>query len=79
MLNAVLPAMEHWDDQFAHVKLDGDPTEDIFMLAGLSENEKQRAAGAQSLVRSCPSMSIAPLILYTVQYSRCEVLPARSC
>ncbi|CAL5218705.1 g416 [Coccomyxa viridis] len=40
----VLPAMEHWDDQFAHVKLDGDPTEDIFMLAGLSENKKQRAA-----------------------------------
>lgn len=45
-VGAVMPAMEHWDDQFAHVKLDGDPTEDIYTLAGLSEDEKQRAAGA---------------------------------
>ncbi len=43
-----MPAMEHWDDQFAHVKLDGDPTEDIYTLASLPEDKKQRAAGAFS-------------------------------
>ena len=49
---AVMPALEHWDDQFAHVKLDGDPTEDIHTLAGLSEDEKQRAAGEPSELQS---------------------------
>ena len=50
---AVMPALEHWDDQFAHVKLDGDPTEDIYALAGLSDDERRRAAGAPSHSPSC--------------------------
>ena len=53
MYLAVMPALEHWDDQFAHVKLDGDPTEDIYALAGLSDDERRRAAGAPSHSPSC--------------------------
>lgn len=42
---AVLPDMDHWEDHFAHVKFDGDPTEDVHTLAGQSDAEKQRTAG----------------------------------
>lgn len=45
---AVLPDLEHWDDHFAHVKFDGDPTEDVPSLARLSEDDKHRVAGAYS-------------------------------
>ena len=49
---AVLPDLEHWEDHFAHVKFDGDPTEDVPSLARLSEDDKHRVAGAFS-----PSLS----------------------
>ena len=42
---AVLPDLEHWDDHFAHVKFDGDPTEDVQSIARLSEDDKHRVAG----------------------------------
>ena len=42
---AVLPDLEHWDDHFAHVKFDGDPTEDVPSIARLSEDDKHRVAG----------------------------------
>ena len=41
----VLPALEHEQDHFTHIKFDGEPTEDIPQLAGLSEAEKRRVAG----------------------------------
>ena len=44
----MLPDLEHWDDHFAHVKFDGDPTEDVPSLARLSEDDKHRVAGAFS-------------------------------
>ena len=41
----MLPDLEHWDDHFAHVRFDGDPTEDVPSIASLSEDEKHRVAG----------------------------------
>ncbi|CAK0773094.1 hypothetical protein CVIRNUC_004029 [Coccomyxa viridis] len=47
----VLPDLEHWDDHFAHVKFDGDPTEDVPSLARLSEDDKHRVA-EHALIKS---------------------------
>jgi len=48
-----MPALEHWDDSFAHLRFDGDPTEDVHMLAGLSGDVKQRAAGGACHLIGC--------------------------
>ena len=48
---AVLPDLEHWDDHFAHVRFDGDPTEDVPSIARLSEDVKHRVAGMYLLIR----------------------------
>ena len=46
-----MPDLEHWDDHFAHVRFDGDPTEDVPSIARLSEDDKHRVAGMYLLIR----------------------------